>query len=95
MRTQLQQPLLGEASWLGALPELLSYVHDKGSEAEPRLIYLRFRARLNRNFRGRRKGEEVIVEGDVAPGWCRELKMRAVQGCWESSVGGLVLGVDN
>jgi hypothetical protein len=81
--------------WAGALPELLSYAHDKRSEAEPRHTYLRFKARLNRNFRRRRKGEEVIIEGDVVHGWCRQLKMRAVQGYWESSVGGLVLGVDN
>jgi hypothetical protein len=86
---QLQQPLLGGRH------ELLSKVNAEGPQALPHRTYLRFKARLHRNFRGKRKGEEVLVEGDVGPPWGRELQMHEEQGSRHSSVGGLVLGVDS
>jgi hypothetical protein len=58
VRSQLQQPMIGGSD------AILSPMDVTGPELEPHsrtMTSLRFKAKLNRNFCGKRKGEEVWV----------------------------------
>jgi hypothetical protein len=90
VRSQLQQQLVGGPD------AVLRPMTVEGPEVGPRSnTYLRFRAKLNRNFHGKRKGDKVWVEGDVGNSLRRQLRMHADHGYWSSSVGPLVVAADS